>query len=162
MRPEFVMRRSDREIVGTDRILAVLDGCDILRIGLCDEGRPYIVPMNFAFEVVDGIAYLYFHCASEGRKIDIIGKNGDACFEADRSFKLMKSENACRWSNTYESVMGEGTMDIVDDHEQKVHALDLLMKRYGYEGRPHYDKAEIEKVTVLRMTVSFLSGKSKM
>lgn len=156
------MRRSDREIVGTDRILAVLNECDIVRIGLCDDGRPYIVPMNFAFEVVDGIAYLYFHCAPGGRKIDIIGKNGDACFEADRSFKLMKNENACRWSNTYESVMGEGTMDIVDDHEQKVRALDLLMKRHGYEGRPHYGKAEIEKVTVLRMTVTSMSGKSKM
>ncbi|MCL1984128.1 MAG: pyridoxamine 5'-phosphate oxidase family protein [Methanomassiliicoccaceae archaeon] len=155
------MRRDDREIVGTDGILAVLDGCDVVRIGLCADGRPYIVPMNFAFETVDGSIFLYFHCAAEGRKIDIIRKNGDACFEADRSYALIRNGTACRWSNTYESVMGEGTIEIVVDRERKVRALDLLMRRYGYGGTPHYDERNVENVTVLRMTVVSIAGKSK-
>jgi len=40
------------------------------------EGKiPYIVPMNFGYEMADGALSLYFHCANEGRKINIIKKN---------------------------------------------------------------------------------------
>ena len=33
-------------------IKQIIDECEIIRIGLCDEDQfPYIVPLNFAYEI---------------------------------------------------------------------------------------------------------------
>lgn len=153
------MRRRDREVTGLQNILAILDRCDILRLGLCDEGRPYVVPLNFAYEAIDGIVKLYLHCAPEGRKLDILKKNHNVCFEVDCSYQTIQAEQACAWSANYESVIGEGTAAVLPDDAQKAHGLDLLMKRHGFEGRPQYSPHALAAVTVLCITVTNLTGK---
>ncbi|MCL2143556.1 MAG: pyridoxamine 5'-phosphate oxidase family protein [Methanomassiliicoccaceae archaeon] len=154
------MRRNDREIAGTPDILAVLNECGVIRIGLSADGAAYIVPMNFAFETVGKNVHIYVHCAPEGRKLDMIAKNNIVCFEADRSYGVVKAETACRWSYGYESVMGNGTITKVTGKDEKLRAMDLLMKRYGLSGRPGYDENMLTDVTVLRITVTSMTGKS--
>ena len=66
------MRRKDREVADFTEQLAIIKKCDVCRIALNDEdGFPYIVPMNFGMDVQDGQLYLYFHCATEGKKLDL-------------------------------------------------------------------------------------------
>ena len=155
------MRRVDREVVGLLNILSILDKCDVIRLGLCVDNKPYIVPMNFAYEVVDDKVSLYLHSATEGRKMDMIAQNSKVCFEADCSYTTLKDDIACRWSAEYESVMGEGSITILVEKNQKVHALDVLMKRYGFEGNPQYDSHELSAVSVLCVSVSAITGKCK-
>lgn len=155
------MRRSDREVTGLANILAILDKCDAMRIGLCDDNKPYIVPMNFAYETANGEVFIYLHCASKGRKLDIIAKNNNVCFETDCSYKTLKAEKACDWSAEYQSVIGEGNIAVLADEVQKISALNLLMKRHGFEGTPDYSQRDLVAVTVLRITVREITGKSK-
>lgn len=156
------MRRRDREVVGLTNILTILDKCDIMRIGLCVDNKPYVVPMNFAYEEIDEKVYIYFHCASKGKKLDIIAQNSNVCFEADCSYKTVKAENACDWSAEFESVIGDGEITIQKDEIQKVRALDTLMKRYGFPGKPYYNPSELAAVTVLQICVTTITGKRKM
>jgi len=156
------MRRADREVIGTENILAVLDGCDVIRIGLSVDDRPYIVPMNFAFETPDGRTLIYLHCAKEGKKMDMIAKNNNVCFEADSHYRTVRAENACHWGTEYRSVMGEGTIEIVHDEEERIHALDMLMKRCGYNGVPRYNSRSLAAVAVLRISVTSMTGKQNM
>ena len=51
MRP---MRRQDRAVTDPEKIAAVLDACPVCRLGFCDQGRPYVVPVNFGHAVEDG------------------------------------------------------------------------------------------------------------
>lgn len=153
------MRRSDREVTGLGNILAVLDKCEVIRIGLCFENRPYIVPMNFGYEMKDGRVFIYMHSAREGKKIDMIARNDNVCFEADCGYQLLKSENACRYTSKYQSVMGEGKMSILTDAGLKTAALDVIMKRYGFEGRPFYEPQALDAVAVLQLAVTALTGK---
>jgi len=153
------MRRADREVVGTENILSVLDGCDVIRIGLSVDDRAYIVPMNFAFETLNETVYIYLHCAREGRKLDMIARNNNVCFEADSSYRTVKAENACDWGAEYRSVMGEGIIGILHDEEERIHALDMLMRRYGYDGVPRYNSRSLAAVTVLRISVTSITGK---
>ena len=153
------MRRSDKEVTQLANILAILDKCEIMRIGLCVGNKPYIVPLNFAYEVIDEKLSIYFHSAPEGKKLDMISKNNNVCFEADCSYKTIKSELACNWSAEFESVIGEGSITILSDEIQKAHALDLLMKRYGFEGKPHYSPQQLSRVTVLQISVTEITGK---
>lgn len=155
------MRRADREVAGLDGILAILDQCEVARLGLCAEGRPYIVPLFFAYEVVDGTMTLYFHCATEGRKLELIAANSRACFEADCAVKILRGERACGWSAEYASVMGEGEIVPVNEAGQKAAALSMLMKRYGFAGEPRFSTAELAACAVLRLTARAITGKRR-
>lgn len=156
------MRRSDREVIGLTNILSILDKCEIMRLGLCTDNKPYIVPMNFAYEMINDKVYIYFHCASEGRKIDMIAQNDNVCFEADCSYKLLKANEACDWSADFESVIGEGKIAVLTDDNQKINALNIFMKRYGFEGHPNYKQHDLSAVTILKISVSSITGKRKI
>jgi len=156
------MRRSEREVVGLDNVLEILGRCEVLRLGLCAGDRPYIVPMNFAYEAVDGQVFIYLHCASEGRKLDMIARNSFVCFEADCSYKIKKADAACGWSAEYESVIGEGEVCVLTDEGQKIKAMDALMKRYGFPGKPEYKAETLARVTALRILVSSITGKRNL
>jgi uncharacterized protein len=87
---EKKMRRKDREITGIDEKLDIISKSKVCRIGLSENNCPYIVPLNYGFSFDDGKLSLYFHCAAEGKKTDIIKKNNNACFEIDCDTKLIE------------------------------------------------------------------------
>ena len=57
------MRRKDREITDFNIMLAIVEECDIIRIGLADGEFPYIVPVNFAYTVENQQLKFYIHGA---------------------------------------------------------------------------------------------------
>lgn len=155
---KYRMRKEKRQI-SPKEVLQVIDKCDVCRIGLYDGESPYIVPMNFGFESIDGQLWLYFHSAVEGRKLDILKKNPNVCFEMDTSHKLTTGPMPCDYSMNYECVMGEGELEIVKNRNDKLHALSMLLKHYGKTG-PHEWREEVLAITcVLRLRVNFISGK---
>ena len=147
------MRRKAREVADFEEQLAIIKKCDVCRIALNDEdGFPYIVPMNFGMDVQDGQLYLYFHCATEGKKLDLIRKDNRAFFEMDCGHQLILNQERMSCTMTYESVMGKGTLEFVAE-EEKHDALKILMGQYHAEDFP-FNTAMIPVTTVLRMTVT--------
>ncbi|MDR2587116.1 MAG: pyridoxamine 5'-phosphate oxidase family protein [Coriobacteriales bacterium] len=66
------MRKSNREIKDRSDMVDVIRRCTVCRIGFQTDGAPYIVPMSFGLsDDGDGLR-LYFHCATEGRKLDLL------------------------------------------------------------------------------------------
>ena len=66
------MRRRDREITDRNEIIRLIDVSKVCRLGLSDDGMPYIVPMLYGYAEEDGQIVFYFHGARKGRKMDII------------------------------------------------------------------------------------------
>ncbi|MBA7530072.1 hypothetical protein ES705_22275 [subsurface metagenome] len=99
------MRRSDYQITDKQELLDILKQAEICRLALADRDEPYIVPINFGIEFTDPLN-LYFHCAREGRKLDIIERNHKVCFEVEVDAKLHPGSKACGWSMRYRSVIG--------------------------------------------------------
>ncbi|MCK5827408.1 pyridoxamine 5'-phosphate oxidase family protein, partial [Candidatus Bipolaricaulota bacterium] len=93
------MRRQDREIVDEKRIWEILRSADVCRVAFCGEGWPYIIPMNFG--ILD--RKLYFHCVSEGTKLDLLKANANVCFEAEARVEIAPGADACNWSVRYQS-----------------------------------------------------------
>lgn len=154
------MRRKDREVTDFNEQLAILKKCDVCRIALNgDDGYPYLVPMNFGMDVQDGQLYLYFHCATEGKKLDLIRKDNRAFFEMDWGHDLIFSQENMSCSMAYESVMGKGTLEFVAEDE-KLEALKILMGQYHAEDFP-IKISRIPTTTVLRLTVSEMTGKRR-
>ena len=69
------MRRTDRAVTDNRQIQSIIEQAKVVHIGMIDNDRPYVVPMQYGFVFADGQLTLYVHCAKEGRKLDIIKKN---------------------------------------------------------------------------------------
>ena len=108
------MRRTEKEIKDRAEIDSIIRRSQVVRLGLSDNGLPYIVPLSFGY---DGEA-IYVHCAKQGRKLDIIRKNNIVCFEFDIVLGVVEAEPACSWGMKYQSVIGTGTAQF-DTHKRK-------------------------------------------
>jgi nitroimidazol reductase NimA-like FMN-containing flavoprotein (pyridoxamine 5'-phosphate oxidase superfamily) len=152
------LKRRDREITTRSEIDEVIRRSTVCRVGFAVEGEPYIVPLSFGY---DGEA-LYFHTALTGRKIDCIQANPRACFELDCNVNLVTdNEDACKWTFTYESVIGYGTLTELEDKESKVYGLNQVMRQYS--GREwSYKPSALGKARVWRLSVESVSGKRSL
>ncbi|HEX7533867.1 MAG TPA: pyridoxamine 5'-phosphate oxidase family protein [Syntrophales bacterium] len=148
------MRRSEREIKDRAVIDAIIRHCLVCRLGLSDGVEPYIVPLCFGY---DGEA-LYFHSASDGRKIDILRKNSRVCFEFDIPEGMREAEQGCRWGIKYRSVIGFGTAEIVDDQEDKKKALGIIMAQYS-DKEYIFPEDVVTKTTVIKVVIACVTGK---
>lgn len=153
------MRRRDREIKEFDEIVKIIKKCDSLVLGLNDEGYPYLVPLNFGIDIEDGQLYLYFHCAKEGKKLDLIQKDNRATFEMDCNHNFILYEERMSCTMGYESVIGQGTIEIVAE-DKKYDALKILMRQYHAEDF-QFNTDMIKVTTLLRLKVEKLTGKRR-
>jgi len=148
------MCRNDREIKDRKDIDGIIKRCRVCRLAMCDEGQPYVVPLNFGY---DG-RFLYFHAAPEGRKIDIIKRNNRVGFEFDILNDIITAQQACDWGAKYESVIGSGKAEIVDDLKAKKEALEWIMRQYG-SGNWDFPEEILKKTLILRVSIFEISGK---
>lgn len=152
------MRRKDREITDINEILSIVKKCDVCRVALFNKEYPYIVPLNFGSNYDPAGLELYFHCANEGLKLDLIKENNHAAFEMDCSHRLVTGETACEYTMEFESVCGEGMIEILSA-EEKREALILLMKQYSDAESFQFQDRVLDKITVLQLKVENITGK---
>jgi nitroimidazol reductase NimA-like FMN-containing flavoprotein (pyridoxamine 5'-phosphate oxidase superfamily) len=148
------MRRKDQEITDIAAIEDIIHKAQVCRLGLSENGRPYIVPLCFGYK--DNT--FYFHSAREGKKLDIIRKNNNVCFEIDIDQELVKGKKACNCSMKYRSVIGFGRAEIIDDIEQKRRALNIIMQNY-FEGLFRYHQESIENTVIIKVEIESMTGK---
>lgn len=152
------MRRTDREVTNFDEIVKIVEKCDICRLALADDDVPYIIPLNFGFTIENSKLTLYFHGSDKGKKHELIKKNNHASFEMDCSHQLILSNNSCTCTMNYESVVGSGIIEYVDN-AQKQNALLILMNHYYSDKSYNFNENMLSKTTVFKLTVSKITGK---
>jgi uncharacterized protein len=123
------MRKAEREITNFEDIIQLVDRCDTIRLGLLDDGAPYIVPLNFGAEVRDGRIALYFHGAKEGRKHELIAKNPRVCVEGDLNHGFVDNGRGGITCD-FESFIGYGNCKLVSGEEAEK-GIALLMAHCG-------------------------------
>jgi uncharacterized protein len=148
------MRKAKQEITDITVIEEILNSANVCRLGMCHQGFPYLVPMNYGYK--DGS--LYFHCAASGLKIDILNENDLVCFEVEANVDLVTGEVPCNWSQFYRSVIGWGRTEFIVDPGEKIKALHIFMHHYEQrEWRIPDDR--IERTTVFRVNIQKMTGK---
>ena len=153
------MHREKVRVSDKKMLCAILDMQETCCVALHDEPYPYIVPMNFGFLHRGRERFFYFHSAREGRKIDLIRRNGRAGFELDTFHGVNTGDSACSYSFRFQSVIGEGEIALVEEKEEKETALSLLMEHYTGKNNWSFQEKELEGVAVIRLRVTELSCK---
>lgn len=148
------MRRANKEVTDREEIHAIIRTARVLYLGLSDGGAPYVVPLNFGF---DG-RFIYFHCAHEGRKLDILAQNSRVCATFVADDEVVAGPRACKWTSRFRSVMAFGTAETVSGSDEKLRALETIMAQYS-DGRHQFEPREVDGVTIVKITIERLSAK---
>ncbi len=151
------MRRKEKEITDKNEIESIIHKSQVCRLGFVDEGLPYIVPLCFGYRKNT----LYFHSAKQGRKIEILRRNPQVCFEFDVDAHIHSGETACAWGMKYRSVIGFGRASFIDDPEEKRKALDIIMTQYA-DGTFEYSEKALGKALVIKVEIESMTGKKSI
>ncbi len=151
------MRRKDKEITDPTEIKNIIKRAKVCRLALSVDDQPYIVPMSFGYE--DNT--LYFHCAKQGKKIDMIKQNNRVCFEIDIDHEVVLNlEETSKSTMKYKSVIGLGKAFILEDKEEIIKALNMVMRHYTHDETFHRDyEKTINAVLTFKVVISEMTGK---
>lgn len=150
------MRRKDREISDRSEIDEILDRAETLVLSLWDGEEPYAVPVNFVRVGTD----LYFHCAREGRKLDIIAERPRICFTAVAEARVETGAEPCDCTTYYRSAVGWGSAAVLEDPAEKAAALAALNRKHGAPDGP-FPPQMLAATAVVRIAVDRVTGKAK-
>lgn len=133
-------------------------------LGLTDGDLPYVVPLNFVWWK-DAI---YFHGASEGRKMAILEKNAKCCFTISEEYGSITSPIPAHTDTAYMSVMLFGSVELLTDLDEATAAMQHMLDKYvpGYYDTPlarsHLDKYRSSlgsRTAVMRLKPDSISAK---
>lgn len=150
------MRRKELETT-KEFALALFDQCVYATLATVrPNNTPYCIPISI---VRDG-AYIYFHCAKAGEKVENLGHCASVCLSCVGNTHVPEGQ----FSVGFESAVLFGTATEVLETEEKRHALRILSQRHTPANMPAFD-AYVEKfiaVTgVWKVKIEEISGKAK-
>ncbi len=117
------------------------------------DGTPYGVPLSFAY---DGENAIYFHGATQGRKLDCIGQGCRCSFCVVSRDSIVPEE----FTTYFSSVIVSGSISVVDNRDEMLKGLLLLCEKYS----PGIDNSSeiaqgLNHVCVLRLDITDITGK---
>jgi hypothetical protein len=149
------MRKTNQEIRDRQVLQEILQGAVICRIAMMDGDRPYILPVNYGYS--DGCFFI--HSAPEGKKIDLLRKNRQVCFEVEDRPEIIKGERACDWTTRYRSVVGYGEVEIMTDEAAKKRGLEVIMARHGAPDLIAFKQENLDRMVILKLRITSMTGK---
>jgi nitroimidazol reductase NimA-like FMN-containing flavoprotein (pyridoxamine 5'-phosphate oxidase superfamily) len=69
----YHIRRKDKEIIEKEILTKILKKAKYVTIAMVKDGEPYLVSLSHGFDEKKG--FIYFHSASEGKKLDYLKAN---------------------------------------------------------------------------------------
>ena len=153
------MRRSDRA-QAREFSLALIDRCTHGVIAISTgEPTPYCLPLS----LVRVGEELYFHCAHQGRKTDLLRRSPQVCVTFvgdDRPFFA----HPAMYSTRFQSVIVTGTASEVTDPTEKTGALRALCQKMtpdAMDGFPTAIERSLAATAVWKIHMEEISGKAK-
>lgn len=152
------MSMKNRPITLKQEIERIIGNCEVCTLSMIDEeGAPYAIPMNFGFE--NGVFYL--HSSAQGKKITALRNNPNVfiTLSTDHELRWQSESVACSYSMKYRSVSASGRVVFVENEEEKVSALNIIMKQYTDKTFKYSDPA-VREVCVFKVKVDKMQGRA--
>ncbi|TRO50797.1 hypothetical protein E2P71_09970 [Candidatus Bathyarchaeota archaeon] len=153
----YHIRRKDKEITDKKQLAKTLNEPSYITLAMVDQGEPYLVSLSHWYDEAENC--IYFHSASEGKKLDILRKNPGVWGQAiiDHGYHV----GQC--SHLYASVMFKGNVEFVDDVETKKKVFRNMVLKLEPDPESIMDRmlgsAGLPTTIVGRINVEYMSGK---
>lgn len=148
MRTHFIENREE--------IDEVIRACKTCYVAMSDEGMPYVLPMNFGY---DGESVI-LHSAQHGRMWDTIQKNPKICINWTLGEELAWQDVrvGCSYRVKSKSVLVEGTVEFIDDYDEKVSCLEKTMCQYS-DREFKFSKPSVVNVGIMKVRINKIVAK---
>ena len=148
------MRRADRE-QDRDFGLAVIDTCEYGTVAIQGQ-QPYCLPLSLVRVGED----LYFHCALEGKKLELLRENNRVWV----SFVGSNTAAEDDFTTYFTSAMVLGTATQVTDREEKITALRALCEKLTPANMADFDRAiqaSLNRTGIWKIHMDEITAKEK-
>lgn len=75
-------------------------------------------------------------------------------------YELVRAQQACGYTARFASVCVEGRVRLVEDPEERIQALDCLMRQLRFEGEPAYREDSLRKTALYCIDAVQITGKA--
>ena len=154
------MRRKEREVTDKKEILEMLEKCDTVRIGIQGAEYPYVVPVSFGMAVENEEPVIYFHCAKQGMKLELLQEHAGVCVEGDRFLGVQRTEHGI--TTRYESVIGIGECQFAETPDEVEKGIRAVLAHYGCHDFPLEQCNGLNHMKVGRIRLESLYGKRNL
>jgi hypothetical protein len=151
------IRRKEKAITNIDEMKQIIQQAEHVTLGMCKDNIPYLVTVSHGYDPERN--YLFFHCANEGKKIDILKENNIVWGQAmiDKGYVQGKCDHL------YATTQFKGRVVFLEDFEQKktallnmIHKLDNQPERVIQE---QITTQSVNRVTIAQVEIEFMTGK---
>ena len=154
----FHVRRKDREITDPGEMNQVLKSTKYVTVALCMDNEPYLVSLSHGFD--EKQTCLYFHCATEGKKLVYLKSNNKVWGQAVLDYGVTDD---CDYA--YTCVHFSGRILLVDDLTEKQHAIEVMVRQLSANPEAKLAKIKPEKLaktTMGRIDIDYMTGKKHL
>lgn len=133
---------------------------EVLRLAMCADGVPYVVPLNYGY--AEGTVYV--HTDTKGKKIDILKKNPRVCFEVTAFSEQVWPEStpAHKCGTRYRCVVGDAQAVFVEQTQDKLHGLGVIMRQYASDWAGELDEKVVKVTCVIRLDILSMTGRTRL
>ena len=144
-----------RIITDNNEIEDIISKTRVIFVGMSVNDEPYVLPFNFGYKD----RTFYIHGAPEGKKIEYLKANGKVCISLEINSDLFVRHEtmACSYSMTYTSIVAYGKAEFIEDFDEKVEALNLVMRQYTNKDFK-YSKPSVDGVAVIKILCDDITG----
>lgn len=148
------MRKISRQ-KDADWALEVFDKAPFVTVSMTrPDGTPYGLPLSL---VRRDERTFYFHCASEGEKLDCLNVNPVVSLSAVSKCTPKFEEEKLNFTEHYHSAIAIGRAETVKDKIEKIEALRLLCQRFLPGYMDHFEEAinrSLDRTAIIKITLT--------
>lgn len=134
----------------------IIKSCKTCYVAMSESDEPYVLPMNFA---LDGEAVI-LHSDQSGRLWETMHKNPKVCINWTFGEELAWQDErvGCSYRVKSKSALVEGTVEFVDDYDEKERCLHLLMAQYS-DRKFKFNAPAVKNVGIIKVHIEKISAK---
>ncbi len=151
----FHIRRRDREITDQQTLRYILKNTKYITIALCNNNEPYLVSLSHGYDEQHNC--LYFHCATEDKKIEYMKANDKVWGQAISNYEI---KGECEY--IYTCVHFSGKITLLEDATEKFEALECIIRQLSINPEERIARVKpekLQKTNVGKITIAYMSGK---
>jgi len=151
------IRRKEKAIENKEEMIAILESSKYITIAMCQDDVPYLVTLSHGYDREKDC--IYFHCAREGKKVDILTTNSAIWGQAIKDHGY--ADGAC--DHLYATTQFKGNVSFIEDMKEKEYALRIMIN--SLEPNPEsvveeqITEKSVQRVHIGRIDIDYMSGK---
>lgn len=133
----------------------VLKNAKFCHLAFAVDNEPYLVTVNYGYDK----DFLYFHSSQKGKKIEMMEKNPNICYELNYVGEIYSNKNACNWGTKYRSLIGRGKAELLVTDADKVTGLKAIMNKYSGSSDHDFNENVMHHTNIYRIKIEDISTK---